>query len=385
MSDSNTDELFLSRALDRARQGVALTSPNPSVGAVIVDAEGAVVGTGSHTYDGLKHAELLALEQAGEKARGATLYINLEPCSHQGRTAACADALIAGGISRVVACMEDPNPLVSGKGFAKLRDAGIDVSCGILQEQAKALNESFAKYIRHRTPLVTLKAAMTLDGKIAPPPNRTSNLAADEINRSPWITGEAARAHVQELRHQSDAILVGVGTVIADDPLLTDRSGRPRRRPLLRVILDSRLRLPLDSRIVTSAQDDVLIVCSFAEEKKKKRLLKRGVRVEQLPRATSDGHPDMPAIVRFLGRMEITGLMIEGGALVNWAALSAGIVDKVFFYYAPRILGGTGSIPLVGGAGFASIGDAACVKPMRLHRFGDDFAVEGYLKDPYTS
>jgi len=385
MSDSNTDELFLSRALDRARQGVALTSPNPSVGAVIVDAEGAVVGTGSHTYDGLKHAEILALEQAGEKARGATLYINLEPCSHQGRTAACADALIAGGISRVVACMEDPNPLVSGKGFAKLRDAGIDVSCGILQEQAKALNESFAKYIRHRTPLVTLKAAMTLDGKIAPPPNRTSNLAADEINRSPWITGEAARAHVQELRHQSDAILVGVGTVIADDPLLTDRSGRPRRRPLLRVILDSRLRLPLDSRIVTSAQDDVLIVCSFAEEKKKKRLLKRGVRVEQLPRATSDGHPDMPAIVRFLGRMEITGLMIEGGALVNWAALSAGIVDKVFFYYAPRILGGTGSIPLVGGAGFASIGDAACVKPMRLHRFGDDFAVEGYLKDPYTS
>jgi len=385
MSDSNTDELFLSRALDRARQGVALTSPNPSVGAVIVDAEGAVVGTGSHTYDGLKHAEILALEQAGEKARGATLYINLEPCSHQGRTAACADALIAGGISRVVACMEDPNPLVSGKGFAKLRDAGIDVSCGILQEQAKALNESFAKYIRHRTPLVTLKAAMTLDGKIAPPPNRTSNLAADEINRSPWITGEAARAHVQELRHQSDAILVGVGTVIADDPLLTDRSGRPRRRPLLRVILDSRLRLPLDSRIVTSAQDDVLIVCSFAEEKKKKRLLKRGVRVEQLPRATSDGHPDMPAIVRFLGRMEITGLMIEGGALVNWAALSAGIVDKVFFYYAPRILGGTGSIPLVGGAGFASIGNAACVKPMRLHRFGDDFAVEGYLKDPYTS
>jgi len=385
MPDSNTDERFLSRALDLAQQGVGLTSPNPCVGAVIVDAKGAVVGTGSHTYDGVKHAEILALEQAGEKARGATLYINLEPCSHQGRTAPCADALIAAGISRVVACMEDPNPLVSGQGFAKVRNAGIDVSSGIVEEQAKALNESFAKYIRHHTPLVTLKAAMTLDGKIAPPPNRTSNLAADKINRSPWITGEAARAHVQELRHQSDAILVGVGTVIADDPLLTDRSGRPRRRPLLRVILDSRLRLPLESRLVTSAQDDVLIVCSFAEEKKKKQLLKRGVRVEQLPRATSDGHPDMPAIVRFLGQMEITGLMIEGGALVNGAALSAGIVDKVFFYYAPRILGGTGSIPLVGGDGFASIGDAVCVKSMRLHRFGEDFAVEGYLKDPYTS
>lgn len=385
MSESNTDEHFLSRALDLARQGVGLTSPNPCVGAVVVDTNGAVVGTGSHTYDGLKHAEILALEQAGEKARGASLYVNLEPCSHQGRTGPCADALIAAGISRVVACMEDPNPLVTGKGFAKLRAAGIDVSCGILEEQAKALNESFAKFIRHHTPLVTLKAAMTLDGKIAAPKIHTSDHTTGASNRSAWITGEAARAHVQELRHQSDAILVGVGTVIADDPLLTDRSGRPRRRPLLRVILDSRLRLPLESRVVTSARDDVLIVCSFAEEKKKKQLLKRAVRVEQLPRAAADGHPDMPAIVRFLGQMEIASLLIEGGASVNWAALCAGIVDKVFFYYAPKILGGAESIPLAGGAGFASLGDAACVKSVRLHRFDEDFAVEGYLKDPYTS
>jgi diaminohydroxyphosphoribosylaminopyrimidine deaminase/5-amino-6-(5-phosphoribosylamino)uracil reductase len=383
MPDRDIDEQFLSRAIDLARQSVGLTSPNPCVGAVIVDATGAVVGTGSHTYEGLKHAEILALEQAGERARGAALYLNLEPCAHQGRTAPCADALIAAGISRVVACMEDPNPLVSGKGFGKLRDAGIDVSSGVLQEQAKALNESFAKYIRCHIPLVTLKAAMTLDGKIAPPPTHPSNHSAGKSNGG-WITGEAARAHVQELRHQSDAILVGVGTVIADNPLLTDRSGRPRRRPLLRVILDSRLRMPLDSRVVTSAQDDVLILCSFAEEKKKKQLLKRGIRVEQLPRATSDGHPDMAAIVRFLGQMEITGLLIEGGALVNWAALSAAIVDKVFFYYAPKILGGIGSTPMAGGAGFASIGDAACVKSVQLHRFGEDFAVEGYLKDPYT-
>ena len=291
MHDRDIDERFLSRALDLARQGIGLTSPNPCVGAVIVDANGVVIGTGTHTYEGLKHAEILALEEAGEKADAATLYINLEPCAHQGRTAPCADALIAAGISRVVACMQDPNPLVSGKGFAKLRDAGISVSSGILEEQAKALNESFAKYIRHHTPLVTLKAAMTLDGKIAPPPIRTSNRAVGRSNPVGWITGDAARAHVQELRHQSDAILVGVGTVIADDPLLTDRSGYPRRRSLLRVILDSRLRLPLDSRVVTSARDDVLILCSFAEEKKKRQLLKRGVRVEQLPRATSDGHP----------------------------------------------------------------------------------------------
>ncbi len=376
----DTDELFLRRALELARQGIGLTSPNPCVGAVIVDAKGEIVGAGSHTYDGVKHAEILALEQAGENARNATLYINLEPCSHQGRTGPCADALIAAGISRLVACMGDPNPLVSGQGFAKLRSQGISVSSGILEEAAKALNESFAKYIRHRAPLVTLKAAMTLDGKIAPPPNQSSNSAL----RANWITGESARAHVQELRHQSDAILVGVGTVIADDPLLTDRSGRPRRRSLLRVILDSRLRLPLDSRIVTTAQDDVLVLCSFAEEKKKKQLLKLGVRVQQLPTATADGHPEMAAVVRFLGEIEITSLMIEGGSMVNAAALVSGIVDKVFLYYAPRILAGAKSVPFAGGAGFASISDAPYVKSVRLHRFGEDFAVEGYLRDPYA-
>jgi diaminohydroxyphosphoribosylaminopyrimidine deaminase / 5-amino-6-(5-phosphoribosylamino)uracil reductase len=351
-----------------------------------VDAKGAVVGTGSHTYDGLKHAEILALEQAGKNARGATLYINLEPCSHQGRTAPCADAVIAAGIGRVVACMQDPNPQVSRQGFAKIRSAGIAISSGILEEEAKALNESFAKYIRHHTPLVTLKAAMTLDGKIAPPPNQSPSPAArvaGNSTRANWITGESARAHVQELRHQHDAILVGVGTVIADDPLLTDRSGRPRRRPLLRVVLDSGLRLPLDSRVAKTAQDDVLVLCSFAEEKKKKQLLKLGIRVQQLPTATSDGHPDMAAVVRFLGQMEITSLMIEGGAMVNGAALASGIVDKVFLYYAPRILAGTASVPFAGGAGFSRIEDAAHVKPIRMHRFGEDFAVEGYLKDPY--
>jgi len=387
MPDRDTDERFLHRALDLARQGIGVTSPNPCVGAVIVDAKGAIVGAGSHTYEGVKHAEILAIEQAGESARGATLYINLEPCSHQGRTAPCTDALIAAGISRVVACMQDPNPLVSGQGFAKLRSAGIEVSFGVLEEQAKALNEAFAKYIRHHIPLVTLKTAMTLDGKIAPPAKQSPNPAArvsEGLTRTDWITGESARAHVQELRHQNDAILVGVGTVIADDPLLTDRSGRPRRRPLLRVILDSRLRLPLERRIAKTAQDDVLVLCSFAEEKKKKQLLKRGVRVQQLPAATSDGHPDIAAVLRFLGQMEIASLMIEGGAMINWAALAAGIVDKVFLYYAPRILAGTASVPFAAGAGFASISDAAYLKSTRLYQFGEDFAIEGYLRDPYT-
>jgi len=386
MPDHNIDESFLRQALDLAAQGIGLTSPNPCVGAVIVDANGAIVGTGSHTYEGLKHAEILAIEQAGEKARGATLYINLEPCCHQGRTPPCADALIAAGIIRVVACMQDPNPLVSGQGFGRLRSAGINVSSGLLEEQAKTLNEAFAKYIRHHIPFVTLKAAMTLDGKIAPPPNQSPNPAARAAGtHAAWITGESARAHVQQLRHQNDAILVGVGTVIADDPLLTDRSGRTRRRPLLRVVLDSRLRLPPDSRLAKTAHDDVLVLCSFAEERKKKQLLKLGVRVEQLPSATSDGHPDVTAVVRCLGELEITSLMIEGGAMVNWAALSARIVDKVFLYYAPRILAGTASVPLAAGTGFPGMGDAACVKSTRLHHFGEDFAIEGYLTDPYTS
>src|SRR5277367_483410 len=268
MPDRDTDELFLRRALELARQGIGVTSPNPCVGAVIVDVKGATVGTGSHTYDGLKHAEILAIERAGERARGATLYVNLEPCSHRGRTGPCADAVITAGISRVVACMQDPNPLVGGQGFARLRGAGIAVSAGILEDEAKALNESFAKYIRQHIPLVTPKAAMTLDGKIAPPTNPAAGTAVNK-GHSEWITGELAHAHVQELRHQHDAILVGVGTVIADDPLLTDRSGRARRRPLLRVILDSRLRLPIESRVIKTAKDDVLVLCSFAEEKQK--------------------------------------------------------------------------------------------------------------------
>jgi len=380
-----TDENYLRRALDLARAGVGLASPNPCVGAVLVDAQGTILGSGSHTYDGIRHAEILALEQAGQKACGATLYINLEPCCHQGRTGPCVDALIKNGIARVVACMADPNPLVAGKGFEKLRSAGIEVSSGILEEEARGLNEGFAKYIRHHAPLITLKAAMTLDGKIAPPPTESRNPTAlgAAIAQTDWITSEAARAHVQELRHANDGIMVGVGTVIADDPLLTDRTRRPRRRPLLRIILDSRLRLPLESRVVTTAQDDVLVLCSFAEEKKKRQLTKRGVRVEQIPQPTPEGHPDLAAVVRYLGEMEFTSVMIEGGAMVNWAALASGIVDKVFLYYAPKILAGTGSVPFAAGAGFPRISDAACVRSIRLHRFGGDFAVEGYLRDPY--
>jgi diaminohydroxyphosphoribosylaminopyrimidine deaminase / 5-amino-6-(5-phosphoribosylamino)uracil reductase len=385
-SSRENDEYFLHRALELARKGTGLTSPNPCVGAIVVDRRGRVIGEGSHTFNGIKHAEVLALEQAQDKARGATLYINLEPCSHQGRTGACADAVIAAGVRRVVACMPDPNPLVAGKGFERLRNAGVSVASGILEEEAKVLNEAFAKHIRHHTPLITLKSAMTLDGKIAPPPgdlHHPSALGGGGASGG-WITSEVARGHVQELRHRHDAIMVGVGTIIADDPLLTDRSGLPRRRPLLRVIVDSRLRLPPESRVVKTAKDDVLVLCSFAEEKRKRELQDQGIRVEQVPVGVGDGRPDMAQIARRLGTMEITSLLVEGGAMINGAALASGIVDKVFLYYAPKILAGTGSVPFATGPGFAHMSDAAYVKAIRLHRFGEDFAVEGYLRDPYA-
>ncbi len=375
----------MQRALELARLATALASPNPCVGAVVVDANGQVIGEGTYTYDGLKHAEILALEQAGARARGAALYINLEPCSHQGRTGPCADAVINSGVRRVVAAMQDPNPQVQGQGFQKLRAAGIEVATGVGEEEASRLNESFAKHIRTRMPLVVLKAAMTLDGKIAPPPGESENpstLGAGGPTGG-WITSEVARAHVHELRHAMDAIMVGVGTVIADDPLLTDRTGLPRRRPLLRVILDSRLRLPLDSRVAKTCREDVLVLCSFAEEKKRRVLEQRSIRVEQVALGGPDGRPDLKKIMARLGELNIISVLIEGGAMVNWAALAAGIVDKVFLYYAPKILAGSGSVPFATGTGFRRISEAAHVKHMRLHRFGEDFAVEGYLQDPY--
>ncbi len=363
-----------------------MASPNPYVGAVITDAHGKVVGAGTYAYSGAKHAEILALEAAGKRARGGTLYINLEPHAHQGRTPPCTDALIAAGIHRVVAAMPDPNPKVSGQGFEKLRAAGVKVEVGLLEDEARRLNESFARYIRHGRPLVTLKAAMTLDGKIAPGPAETLVREAG-IPAGGWVTSEVARAHVQELRHQNDAIMVGAGTILLDNPLLTDRSGRPRRRRLLRVVLDSRLRLPLESRLVqsvaTERKNDVLVFCASADEQKKAKLEELGVRIEMIPTVELDGRPNLAAILRRLGQMEITSVMIEGGATVNWTALAANVVDKVFLYYAPKILAGSGSIPFAAGTGFLHMSQAAQVKHIQLHRFGEDFAVEGYLRDPY--
>ena len=358
--------MSMQAAVALALQGRGQASPNPMVGAVL-ERDGQIVGRGFHTYAGIQHAEVMALEAAGDFARGATLYVTLEPCAHQGRTGACAEALIAAGVTKVIAAAEDPNPLVSGEGFRKLREAGIDVEIAPHPE-ADRLNEAFFHFMRTKRPLVTLKTALTLDGKIAAP----------DDNRG-WITSAIAREHVQQLRHDSDAILTGIGTVLADDCFLTDRSGLPRGRPLLRIVLDSRLRLPLTSQMVTSAQDDLVVIATSAASPDRKRQLEdRGVRV--LIRDGADGRADISQTVNWLGEQRYLSLLIEAGSKVNWAVLEAEAADKVFFYYAPKILGGTESLPMAGGLGRRRRSDAIQVERLTVHPIApNEVAVEGYV------
>ena len=359
---------FMREALDMARQGRALASPNPMVGAVVVR-DGAVVGRGSHTYAGVRHAEVIALEQAGERARGATLYLNLEPCVHQGRTPPCTQAVIAAGVARVVAAIEDPNPEVAGKGFGELRDAGIEVELAAeFAAEAEKLNEPFLHFMRTGRPLVTLKTAITLDGKISAP----------DDNRG-WITSERARAHVQELRHDQDAILTGIGTVLADDCLLTDRTGLPRCRPLLRIVMDSQLRLPLDSQMARSASGDVVVVTTSASSAERRKMAEgRGIQV--LVFDGPGGRADLPSVVEWLAHRQYLSLVIEAGSKLNWTALESGCVDRVFFYYGPKILGGLEALPLAGGIGRRRRSDAIRIRNVTLHRIPpDEFAVEGYV------
>ncbi len=360
--------VFMREALDLAHRGRGLTSPNPMVGAVVVR-DGHVVGRGFHTYAGRDHAETVALAQAGESARGATLYLNLEPCSHHGRTPPCADAVIQAGVARVVAAAEDPNPQVRGDGFRKLREAGIEVEiAGEFTAEAEKLNEAFFHFMRTGRPLVTLKTAITLDGKISAP----------DDNRG-WITSERARAHVQQLRHDHDAILTGIGTVLADDCRLTDRSGLQRCRPLLRIVMDSQLRLPFDSNIARSAAGDLVVVTTSASSPERRKMVEtRGIKV--LVFDGPGGRADLRSLLNWLKDEQYLSLMIEAGSKINWSALESGMVDRVFFYYGPKILGGLEALPLAGGIGRRRRSDAIRVRGITVHHIPpDEFAVEGYL------
>jgi diaminohydroxyphosphoribosylaminopyrimidine deaminase/5-amino-6-(5-phosphoribosylamino)uracil reductase len=357
------------RALELARRGIGLASPNPVVGCVILSGDDPV-GFGCHTWEAVKHAEVLALEEAGERARGSTVYVTLEPCAHIGRTGPCCDALIAAGVARVVFASYDPNPEVAGEGLRRLRAAGIKVEHAAEYEaEAVKLNEPFFHFMRTRRPLVTLKCAMTLDGKIAAPEDNTG-----------WITSERARAHVQGLRHASDTMITGIGTVLSDDPLLTDRSGLPRARPLLRVVLDSTLRIPLDSKMVGSARDDLMVVATSAASPERRRALeKKGVEVKIFD--GPKGRVDIRDVVSLLGERRYLSAMLEAGSKVNWAALEVGAVDKVFLYYAPKILGGLASLPMAGGAGKLRRADAIPLERTTVHSIPpDEFAVEAFIQ-----
>lgn len=362
----------MTEALALARQGVGRTSPNPAVGAVIVRDGEVAVGRGFHVYSAKDHAEIVALREAGDKARGATMYVTLEPCSHTGRTGPCVDAVIAAGIAKVVAAMEDPNLLVKGDGFGKLRAAGIEVEIeSAATPEAEKLNEAFVHFMRTGRPLVTLKSALTLDGKISAPDDNEG-----------WITSKRARNQVQDLRHLTDAIVTGIGTALADDPRLTDRSGLERSRPLLRIVLDSQLRLRTDSRMVEDSPGNLLVATTTGASAERRRALEaKGVEVVALD--SRDGRVGLRRLVELLAERKYLSLMIEAGSKVNWATLEAGIVDKVYFYYAPKILGGLQSLPVAGGVGRRSRIDAIELHSTRVHLIPpDEFAVEAYVRKP---
>ncbi len=354
----------MQHALALARKGIGLSSPNPAVGCVIVR-DGAIVGEGFHQYERRDHAEIIALKCAGENARGATLYVNLEPCNHTGRTGPCTEAILAAGIRCVVAGIEDPNPKTSGRGFERLQTSGVEIISGVLEDEARRLNEAFACWIRTRKPFVTLKSALTLDGQLALPKSR-------KRERSEWITSEESRAEVQRMRHASDALLTGIGTVLADNPLLTDRSGLSRRRRLLRVVLDSRLRLSPQSRLVKTADDDLLIFTGAALDSAKARKL-QGAGVEIVRTRTHRDRIDLAAALAELGRRDILSVLLEAGPSLNGAALAAGLVDKLALFYAPKIAG-DGGVPFA----FAPKLDRNSLQDMRTRQFGPDICVEAY-------
>jgi len=354
---------MMTRALELAARGLGLVSPGPLVGTVIVDAGGEIVGEGIYVYDQVKHAETIALEQAGDRARGGIAYVSLEPHAHHGRTQPCTDALIKAGIRQVVAPIEDPNPRVSGRGFAHLRAAGIEVQTGLLAGEAALLNEAYIHFMRTGRPYVHLKLAVSLDGKVA---TRTGD--------SRWIAGEESRARAHELRCRYDAILVGSETAVADNPLLTDRSGKPRRRPLVRVVLDDRLRLPPCSQLAQTARESPVLLFTSSDPESSQQLRQLGVEIV----SSSRGARDLAAVLDELGKRELQTILIEGGGTVAGAFLDARLVNKVTFFIAPMIIGGREATIAVGGTGAAKIADAFQLENVQVVQRGRDVEITGY-------
>jgi diaminohydroxyphosphoribosylaminopyrimidine deaminase/5-amino-6-(5-phosphoribosylamino)uracil reductase len=357
-----TDEMYMRLALENAKAMSGQTAPNPMVGSVIVN-EGRIVGVGSHLKPGEPHAEIHALRMAGDAARGGTIYVTLEPCSHHGRTGPCAEAIVQAGIAKVVIAALDPNPLVAGRGIKILQDAGIEVIQGVLAEEATKMNEVFNKYIVTKTPFVMLKSAMTMDGKIA---TREAS--------SKWITSEAAREDVHRLRHEYAAILVGVGTIIHDDSQLTTRL--PNGRNPLRVVVDSTLRIPEEARVITDGEAPTWIFTGHSpDEEKQARLEQLGIKVFR----TSTQQVNLKEVLETLGAHEYSSLMIEGGGHVNASFVEQGLVDKLILYIAPKVVGGAEAPTFLEGVGVQLMSEAKPLRVVSFSQIGVDFKMEGYF------
>ena len=368
MVKGDAAEKYMKRALQLAKRGYGRTSPNPMVGAVIVK-DGIIVGEGYHKKAGEAHGEINAILAAGGKTKGADLYINLEPCNHFGKTPPCADAVIEAGIKRAFIAMEDPNPKVAGEGVSKLEDAGIKVNIGILENKAKRLNEAFIKHVTTGLPFVTLKAASTLDGRIA-----------TRRGDSKWITGDAARQCVHRMRNGLDAILVGIRTVERDDPSLTTRLGKKRGKDPVRIVVDEELRISTSARVINPGSNALLIVATTKKATSKKIAELEGLGVKVIVFDGKGGLVPFRPLMAKLGKMEINSLMIEGGSEVHASALSEGIVDKVAIFYAPKIIGGRDSIGMVGGKGPEFLSDAIEIEGVATKRIGEDILLEGYIR-----
>lgn len=359
----------MNKALELAAVAMGRTSPNPVVGAVVVN-QGEIVGEGYHHQAGTPHAEVHALQAAGSMARGATIYVTLEPCSHYGRTPPCANALVKAGIKRAVIATRDPNPLVAGQGVKILEEAGIETRIGVLEAQAVQLNQFFFKYIKTRRPYVTIKTAMTLDGKIA-------TASGD----SRWVSGEESRQMVHKMRNIYDAIMVGIGTVLTDDPLLNTRLGSQASRDPVRVVIDSKLELPLDSQIAkTSSRQKTLVFCNAsAEALKMEQLQQTGAEVIVLP--SDGGNLPLSMVLDELGRRELCSLLVEGGAEINASLIDERLADKIHLFIAPKIIGGRNAPAPIGGVGVQLMKDAILLKSMETSHCGRDIFLTGYFNN----
>jgi diaminohydroxyphosphoribosylaminopyrimidine deaminase / 5-amino-6-(5-phosphoribosylamino)uracil reductase len=362
------DSFFMNMALELSERGRGFTSPNPMVGAVVVR-NSDVVGTGYHEYAGGSHAEVNALNDAGELAKGSTVYVTLEPCNHFGRTPPCTEKILESGVTRVVVAMQDPNPDVTGGGIRFLREKGLQVDVGIEEKQATRLNEFFIKYVQTKRPFVILKTAATLDGRIA---TRTGD--------SKWVTGPSARNFVHTVRHAVDGIMVGLGTVNQDDPSLTTRLERVKCKDPVRIVLDTRLSISENARLLKIKSDaqTLLITGNKVPDEKRQRLEKYGVTI--IESRLKDEFIDLDFLMYQLGTMGITSLLIEGGGRVAASALASGIVDKILFFYAPKILGGDDGVPMCRGPGPDQMSQSIQVQHIAVHRFDDDILIEGYIR-----